>query len=184
MATARRFAASGGRVAVLALLAVLVACSKSNPGPVIIPAPTTAVPTGTSTPATATVTPTSTPTPTPTKTTTPKPTPTATATPAVMPTVQVSEASGATKGLKVGQIMTLRLAQATDGGFNWTFQTKPDPAILTVVSDQTLAASPAPVSGTVGANGSHRWVFKSAGPGTTSFTVIEQGPGAGAPVLT
>jgi predicted secreted protein len=101
-----------------------------------------------------------------------------------MPTVQVSEASGATKSLKVGQVMTLRLAQATDGGFNWTFQTKPDPPILTVVSDQTLAASPAPVSGTVGANGSHRWVFKAAGPGTTSFTVIEQGPGAGAPVLT
>jgi predicted secreted protein len=101
-----------------------------------------------------------------------------------MPTVQVSEASGATKNLKVGQFMTLRLAQTTDGGINWTFQTKPDPAILAVVSDQTLAPSPAPVSGTVAASGSHRWVFKAAGPGTTSFTVIEQGPGGGAPVLT
>jgi predicted secreted protein len=101
-----------------------------------------------------------------------------------MPTVQVSEASGATKNLKVGQFMTLRLAQATDGGFNWTFQTKPDPAILDVVSDQTLAPSPTPVSGTVGANGSHRWVFKAVAPGTTSFTVIEQGPGAGAPAMT
>src|SRR6202022_2820375 len=119
----RRLAASGGGVAVLALLslsAVLAACSKSNPGPVVIPAPTTAVPTGTSTPATATVTPTSAPSPTPTKTTTAKPTPTATvtATPAVMPTVQVSEASGATKNVKVGQFVSLRLPQATDGGFN------------------------------------------------------------------
>jgi inhibitor of cysteine peptidase len=96
----------------------------------------------------------------------------------------VSEASGATKNLKVGQTMSLRLPQATDGGFSWTFQTKPDPAILSVVSDQTLAASPAPVSGTVGANGSHRWVFKAVGPGTTSFTLIEQPPGGGAPALT
>jgi predicted secreted protein len=101
-----------------------------------------------------------------------------------MPTVQVSEASGATKSLKVGQFVTLRLAQATDGGFNWTFQTKPDPAILAVVSDQTLAPSPAPVSGTVGANGSHRWVFKAVAAGTTSFTVIEQGPGGGTPAST
>ena len=186
MVTWQRLSARGGRVAGLALLAVLAACSKSSPGPVIIPAPTTAVPTGTSTPATATVTPTAAPTPTPTKTTTIKPTPsaTATATPVVSPSVQVSEASGATKNLKVGQFMSLRLAQATDGGFSWAFQTKPDPAILAVVSDQTLAPSPAPVSGTVGANGSHRWVFKAVAPGTTSFTVIEQGPGAGAPAAT
>ena len=80
--------------------------------------------------------------------------------------------------------MSLRLPQATDGGFTWTFQTKPDPAILAVVSDQTLPPSPAPVSGTVGANGSHRWLFKGAAAGTTSFTVIEQGPGAGAPAMT
>src|SRR5882672_8546337 len=109
MFTWQRLAASGGRVAVLALLAVLAACSKSSPGPVIIPAPTTAPPTGTSTPATATVTPTAAPTPPPTKTTTARPTPTATATPAVMPTVYFSEDSGATKSLKVGQFMTLRL---------------------------------------------------------------------------
>jgi predicted secreted protein len=80
--------------------------------------------------------------------------------------------------------MTLRLAEATDGGFSWTFQTKPDPAILAVVSDQMLAPSPTPVSGTVGANGSHRWVFKAVGPGTTSFTVIEQRPFGGAPAAT
>jgi predicted secreted protein len=184
MVTWRRMEAGGSALAVLALLAILGACSKSAPQPVTIPSPTTAPPTATSTPATATVTPTASPTPTPTKSATAKATPTATATPVVTPTVQVSEASGSTKNLKVGQSMSLRLPQATDGGFNWTFQTKPDAAILAVVSDQTLAPSPPPVSGTVGANGSHRWLFKGAAAGTTSFTVIEQGPGAGAPAMT
>jgi predicted secreted protein len=79
--------------------------------------------------------------------------------------------------------MSLRLPQATDGGATWIFQAKPDPAILTVVSDETLAPSPPAVSGTVGANGTHRWVFQAVGAGTTTFTVIEQGPGAGAPTL-
>jgi predicted secreted protein len=36
----------------------------------------------------------------------------------------------------------------------------------------------------VGANGSHRWVFKAVAAGTTSFTVIEQGPGGGTPAST
>jgi len=166
-------------------MAFLAACSKSTPGPVVIPGPTTPPPTSTSAPATATVTPSApaSASPTPTKSATAKPTPTATVTPAVTPTTQVSEASGSTKNLKVGQSMSLRLPQATDGGANWTFQTKPDPAILTVVSDQTLPPSPPPASGTVGANGTHRWVFQAAGPGTTSLTVIEEAPGAGAPTM-
>ncbi|HKN50665.1 MAG TPA: protease inhibitor I42 family protein [Actinomycetota bacterium] len=121
--------------------------------------------------------------PTPTKSASVKPTPTATARPGVTPTVQVSEASGSTKHLSVGQSMSLRLPQATDGGANWTFQAKPDPAILTVVSDETLAPTPPPVSGTVGVNGTHRWVFQAAGAGTTTFTVFEEGPGAGAPTI-
>ena len=35
----------------------------------------------------------------------------------------------------------------------------------------------------VGANGTHRWVFQAVGAGTTTFTVIEEGPGAGAPTI-
>ena len=183
MLTWRRGAGRYATLALLALLAVPAACSKSTPGPVVIPGPTTPPPTSTSTPATATVTPTASVSPTPTKSATAKPTPTATAKPTVTPTVQVSEASGSTKNLSVGQSMSLRLPQATDGGATWIFQTKPDPAILTIVSDETLAPSPPPVSGTVGANGTHRWVFQAAGAGTTTFTVIEQGPGAGAPAI-
>lgn len=179
----RRVAGRYGTVAVLALLGVLAACSKSTPGPVVIPGPTTPPPTSTSTSATATVTPTASVSPTPTKSATAKPTPTGTAKPTVAPSVQVSESSGSTKSLSVGQSMSLRLPQATDGGATWIFQTKPDPAILTVVSDETLAPSPPAVSGTVGANGTHRWVFQAAGAGTTTFTVIEQGPGAGAPTI-
>ena len=183
MLTRRSVSGRFGMVAILALLAVPAACSKSTPGPVVIPGPTTPPPTSTSTPATATVTPTASVSPTPTKSATAKPTPTATPKPGVTPTVQVSEASGSTKNLSVGQSMSLRLPQATDGGANWIFQTKPNPAILTVVSDETLAPSPPPVSGTVGANGTHRWVFQAVGSGTTTFTVIEQGPGAGAPSI-
>jgi len=182
MLTWRRVAGRYGTVAVLALLAVPAACSKSTPGPVVIPGPTTPPPTSTSTPATATVTPTASVSPTPTKSASARPSPTASPRPGVTPTVQVSEASGSTKNLSVGQSMSLRLPQATDGGATWVFQTKPDPAILTVVSDETLAPSPPPVSGTVGANGTHRWVFQAAGAGTTTFTVIEEGPG-GAPTI-
>jgi predicted secreted protein len=183
MVTWRGVAGRYGTAAVLALLAVPAACSKSTPGPVVIPGPTTPPPTSTSTAATATVTPTASVSPTPTKSPTAKPTSTPTAKPGVTPTVQVSEASGSTKSLSVGQSMSLRLPQATDGGATWIFQTKPDPAILIVVSDETLAPSPTPVSGTVGANGTHRWVFQAVGAGTTSFTVIEQGPGAGTPTI-
>jgi predicted secreted protein len=181
MVTWRRGAGRFATLAVLAFLAVPAACSKSTPGPVVIPGPTTPPPTSTSTPATATVTPSASVSPTPTKSPTAKPTPTATAKPSVAPSVQVSESSGSTKNLTVGQTMSLRLA--TDAGATWIFQTKPDPAILTVVSDEALTPSPTPVSGTVGANGTHRWVFQAVGAGTTSFTVIEQGPGAGAPTV-
>jgi predicted secreted protein len=183
MVTWRRGAGRYATLTLLALLALPAACSKSTPGPVVIPGPTTPPPTSTSTPATATVTPSASLSPTPTKSPTAKPTPTATAKPSVAPSVQVSESSGSTKSLTVGQTMSLRLPQATDGGATWIFQTKPDPAILTVVSDETLLPSPTPVSGTVGANGTHRWVFQAVGAGTTSFTVNEEGPGAGAPTI-
>ena len=183
MVTWRRAAGRYAAGVVLALMAVLTACSKSTPGPLVIPGPTTPPPTSTSTPATATVTPTASVSPTPTKSASARPSPTASPRPGVTPTVQVSEASGSTKHLSVGQSLSLRLPQATDGGANWTFQTRPDSAILTVVSDETLPPTPAPVSGTVGVNGTHRWVFQAAGAGTTAFTVIEEGPGAGAPTV-
>lgn len=167
------------RVLLFALLMVFAACSKSPPKTATTPTPTPTIPTPT-----ATVTATASATPTPTASAAPKPTPTTTATPSVSPTVQVSEASGSTKALKVGQVMTLRLGQVTDTGVTWTFQTKPDPAILTMVSDVNVAATPGAVTGTAAATPSHRWVFKGAGAGTTSFTVIEQSAGAGAPLST
>jgi predicted secreted protein len=180
MITWRHNAGGVGRLVVLALLVVLAGCSKSGTKAVTPPSPTTPLPSATTPTATATAT----PTPTVTKTATAKPTPTSTATPGVTPTVQVSEASGTTKNIRVGQFMTLRLPQATDAGVTWTFKTKPDAAVLTVVSDQNVPATPGAVTGTAAASPSHRWVFQGAGPGSTSFTLNEQGAGAGAPLST
>lgn len=180
MVMRRHTAGIVGRVVVVALLMFLAACSKTGTKAITTPSPTTPLPT----PTTPTATATATATPSPTATASPTPTPTTTATPAVTPTVQVSEASGATKNLRVGQSMTLRLGQVSDPGVTWTFQAKPDPAILTIVSEQDVPATPGAVTGTAGATLSHRWVFKAAGPGTTSFTLNEQGAGAGAPLST
>ncbi len=177
MSTLRRVVKGTAKATVLALVVVLAACSKSGGKVVPTPSPSLPVPSAPAVTTTATVTPSHSPTPTPTKTVTPRATVTPTATPSVTPTVEVSEASGATKTIKAGQFTSLRLPESTDGGFRWVFQTTPDPAILAVLSDQSLAPTNVP-TGTVGASGTHKWVFQAKAPGTTTFSVIEQGPGS------
>lgn len=168
MGEQRRWAGGTGRAAILMLLVGLAACSKSatNAGttPSQIP-PTTVV--------TATVTTTATASPSPRVSSSRSPSPrvsvSVTATPSVTPTAEVSNPSGGTTTIKAGQYLSLRLSQGSDPADQWVFTTSPDASVLTVVSDQTISG------------GVHKWVFQGKAAGTTSFTVVEHGPGTPPP---
>ena len=179
MLRCKGLAAATSRATVMASLVVLAACSKPGSGTAASPSATPSVRQTVATPtSTVTVTPTPSPSPTPTKSPTSRPRVTATATPSVTPTVQIAPGQTSTT-IKPGGFISLTLGEATDGGFQWVFQTRPSAAVLAVVSDQSLGPATSPPTGTVGASGRHRWVFQGVAPGTTSFTVVEQGPGSG-----
>jgi predicted secreted protein len=173
----RRTGLTGPRAAVLTVLLLLgaAACSKaptntqSTPTPVISAAPS---PTPKVT-ATVAASPSAVKTPVASPTTSPRPVPTSTATSGVTTTVQISSTSGSSLNAKVGQVLTLTLAQASDGGYTWAFTTQPNSAILAVSNQQTLPpASPLP-AGSAGGSTRYRATFTAVAPGTTSFTLNE-----------
>jgi hypothetical protein len=180
-------------VLVAALAATASACAKSashipsSPTPAFsFNPPATSQPSVTVT-ATASPTPTATPvvrtSPTPVHRASPKASASASVkpatTPSATPTVQVSEASGSTKTIALGTVMTLTLVQ--DANTTWTFTTSPNPSILALTGDQTLAPLPTePATST-----RRRFTFKAVGVGSTGFALSEEPVGSpNAPAVT
>lgn len=123
------------------------------------------------------------PTPSPTHPASPKPSvkPSVkpSSTPSTTPTVQVSEASGSTKTITLGTVMTLTLVQ--DANTTWTFTTSANPSILSLIGDQTLA----PLATEPAGSNRRRFTFKAVGVGSTGFALNEEPVGSPtAPAIT
>lgn len=119
------------------------------------------------------------PTPSPTHPASPKPSVKPSGTPSTTPTVQVSEASGSTKTITLGTVMTLTLVQ--DANTTWTFTTSANPSILSLIGDQTLA----PLATEPAGSNRRRFTFKAVGVGSTGFALNEEPVGSPtAPAIT
>lgn len=92
---------------------------------------------------------------------------TGTVVPPVTSTVQISATSGSTMNAKVGQILSLTLAQ--DSGETWNFTTLPNSGVLSIIDQINFVPSPAPS----GVSQEFRVMFKGVSAGTTGFALTE-----------
>ena len=82
------------------------------------------------------------------------------------PAVYTAVDNNATVAARVGEQLTVTLAENPTTGYQWDMKAGPG---LTLVSDQFIGPSPSP-SPLEGAGGTHSWVFRANAAGTLTLT--------------